>query len=290
MKIGMLMLRHPATRMSPIMPAVVQMLEQWGCEVDIIYPEERVTPLSEVRVEHDLYILKSGTELSLSLAGALHAIGAPILNPYPVAATMRDKIASTRVLQAAGVPVPETYITSHSRQLVSLLDAGPLVLKPYRGSQGRGVHVIWDADELDDVSSDEGPVFAQRYHKPEGEDHKIYVIGDQMFGVKRIFPAKTYQEKVGEPFTISSELREIALRCGRAFGVELFGFDVVMSAGNPYVVDIQSFPGFKGVPDAALRLADYIYSVGQRALSGEPLLSQTMPVSLPAERRTGAGV
>jgi len=277
MKIGMLMLRHPSTRTSPIMPAVVKLLENWGCDVDIIYPEERVTPLSQVRAEHDLYILKSGTELALSLAGALHAVGARILNPYPVAATMRDKIASMRVLEAAGVPVPETYVTSHSRQLADLLDAGPLILKPYRGSQGRGVHVVWDADELDDVASDEGPVFAQRYHKPEGEDHKIYVIGGQMFGVKRVFPAKTYDEKVGQPFTISPELREIALRCGRAFGVELFGFDVVMSNSRPYVVDIQSFPGFKGVPDAALRLADYIYSTGQRALSGEPMFPAVLP-------------
>jgi ribosomal protein S6--L-glutamate ligase len=276
MKIGMLMLRHPPTRISPIMPEVVQLLEKWGCEIQIIYPEERVTPLSHVRAEHDLYILKSGTEMALSLAGALDAVGARIINPYPVAATMRDKIVSMRVLEAAGVPVPETYITSDSRRLASLLDAGPLVLKPYRGSQGRGVHVIWDADELDDVSNDEGPVFAQRYCKPEGEDHKIYVIGDQMFGVKRVFPAKTYAEKIGQPFTVTPEFREIALRCGRAFGVELFGFDVIISNGQPYVVDIQGFPGFKGVPDAALRLADYLYAAGQRAIMGEPLVEAAL--------------
>jgi len=285
MKIGMLMLRHPPTRISPIMPEVVQLLEKWGCEIQIIYPEERVTPLSHVRAEHDLYILKSGTEMALSLAGALDAVGARIINPYPVAATMRDKIVSMRVLEAAGVPVPETYITSDSRRLASLLDAGPLVLKPYRGSQGRGVHVIWDADELDDVSNDEGPVFAQRYYKPEGEDHKIYVIGDQMFGVKRVFPAKTYAEKIGQPFTVTPEFREIALRCGRAFGVELFGFDVIISNGQPYVVDIQGFPGFKGVPDAALRLADYLYAAGQRAIMGEPLVEAALH-----ERRNGAAL
>jgi ribosomal protein S6--L-glutamate ligase len=285
MKIGMLMLRHPPTRISPIMPEVVQLLEKWGCEIQIIYPEERVTPLSHVRAEHDLYILKSGTEMALSLAGALDAVGARIINPYPVAAAMRDKIVSMRVLEAAGVPVPETYITSDSRRLASLLDAGPLVLKPYRGSQGRGVHVIWDADELDDVSNDEGPVFAQRYYKPEGEDHKIYVIGDQMFGVKRVFPAKTYAEKIGQPFTVTPEFREIALRCGRAFGVELFGFDVIISNGQPYVVDIQGFPGFKGVPDAALRLADYLYAAGQRAIMGEPLVEAALH-----ERRNGAAL
>jgi ribosomal protein S6--L-glutamate ligase len=276
MRIGMLMLRHPQTRISPIMPEVVQHLENWGCDVDIIYPEENATSLSTVRVEHDFYVLKSGTELALSLAGCLHAMGARILNPYPIAATMRDKIASTRILQAAGVPVPETYVTSNPRRLASLLDSGPLVLKPYRGSQGRGIHVIWDVEELDDVSNDEGPVFAQRYHKPEGEDHKIYFIGGQMFGVKRMFPAKTYEEKIGTPFSITPELRDIALRCSQAFGVELFGFDVIMSGGLPYVVDIQSFPGFKGVPDAALRLADYIYAAGQRIVGGEPLLSAVL--------------
>ncbi len=271
MKIGMFMLRHPAARKSPIMPEVVQLLSEWGVTVDMIYPEERVTTLAAMRAEHDLYVLKSGTEMALSLAGALHAVGANILNPYPVAVAMRDKIAATRVLQAAGVPVPETYVTSHPKHFAGLLDFGPLVLKPYRGSQGRGVRVIWDADELDNLPADEGPVFAQRYYKPEGEDRKIYCIGGQLFGVLRVWPAKTYNEKIGQPFTITPELRDIALRCGQAFGIELYGLDVIISDGKPYVVDIQSFPGFKGIPDAALRIADYIYTAAQRAMVGEPL-------------------
>jgi len=271
-KIGMIMLRHPATRKSPIMPEVVRLLVEWGATVELIYPEERVTDLAAVRPELDLYVLKSGTELALSLAGALHAVGANILNPYPVAAILRDKIPSTRILQAADVPVPETYVSSNPRHFAPFLEAGPLVLKPYRGSQGRGVRVVWDADELDDIPADEGPVFMQRYHKPEGVDRKIYCIGGQLFGVLRVWPAQTYEEKVGQPFTITPELRDIALRCGRALGVELYGLDVIISEGKPYVVDIQSFPGFKGVPDADLRVADYIYAAAQRALCGQPLL------------------
>jgi hypothetical protein len=35
--------------------------------------------------------------------------------------------------------------------------------------------------------------------------------------------------------------------------------DVVESGGVPYVVDMSSFPGFKGVPHAALRVADHLY-------------------------------
>jgi ribosomal protein S6--L-glutamate ligase len=66
-------------------------------------------------------------------------------------------------------------------------------------------------------------------------------------------------------------MSEITLRCGRAFGVDLFGLDIILSGGRPYVVDINTFPGFKGVPDAAKVLAAYIHSAAERALGGERL-------------------
>lgn len=273
MKIGLLTLRHPPTSMSQLTPEIVRLLSTWGVAVDLIYPEEEVINLAELQVEHDLYILKSGTDLALSLAGALHAAGAKILNPYPIASLLRDKIAVTRGLQAAGVPTPETYVTAHPNQLAPLLNRGPLVLKPYRGSQGRGIQVVWDAEELDNIPTNRGPIFAQRYYEPQGRDRKIYCIDQEVFGVMRIWPARTYAEKMGEPFTITPELRELALCCGRAFGLALYGIDLIISDGRPYVVDVNSFPGFKGVPDAALRLADYIYAAGRRVLNGEPLVA-----------------
>jgi ribosomal protein S6--L-glutamate ligase len=264
--------RHPRSKVSPIMPEVVELLTGWGEEVETICPDDELTPLSDLRVEHDVYVLKSGSELALSLAGALHEAGATIVNPYPVAAACRDKVIATSVLQSAGVPTPETYLAAHVSELAPLLDEGPLVAKPYRGTNGVGVHTVWDPDQLDDVAQG-GVIFAQRYHKPEGRDRKIYVIGGQVFGVKRVWPARTYEEKLGEPFIITRELREIALACGRAFGIELYGLDIIMSDGRPYVVDISSFPGFKGVPDASLRLADYLYAAAERALRGEPAVS-----------------
>jgi ribosomal protein S6--L-glutamate ligase len=267
MKIGLITFRHEVTKKSPILPELVSLLAEWGAMVEMIYPEERTTELSTMDAGHDLYVLKSGSELALSYAGALTTRGATIINSYQVSAMMRDKIVATSVLMSAGVPVPETFIGSHPRQFTSALEE-PLVVKPYRGSQGRGVRVVWEPEELEAGGSDGGPSFAQRYHAPEGEDRKIYCIGGQLFGVLRKWPAKTYEDKIGKPFTITPELRDISLACGRAFGVDLFGLDVIISEGKPYVVDIQSFPGFKGVPDAGRRLADYIFTVGHRVTTG----------------------
>lgn len=256
--------RHASGRLSPVMAELIAFLREWAVDVTLIHPEEDVTDLAHVCVDHDLYVLKSSTELSLSYAGALDALGARMINPYPVTVHCRDKIVATRILQAAGVPVPETYVTADAGRLAPLLDGGPLVVKPYRGAKGHGVRVVWDADELGDLPAGDGPLYAQRYHEPSGRDRKLYCIGGQLFGVKRVWPARTYAEKLGEPFTLTPQLRGIALRCAAAFGTELFGLDVIESGDRAYVVDINPFPGFKGVPEVSLRLADYVYAAAQR--------------------------
>ena len=227
--------------------------------------------MSRVRVEHDLYVLRKMSGLALSLAGALHQQGAAIVNPYPASAALRDKIIASRVLQAAGVPTPATYVALHPDQLAPLLEEGPLVVKPYQGGGGHHVRIVRSPAELENVETrGREPVFGQRYLPHDGRDRKIYAIGDRLFGVKKVFPRRTDDEKRGEPFALTPELREIALRCGRAFGIDLYGIDIVESEGRPYVVDMDSLPGYKGVPDAPRLLAEYICAAAERAAQGQP--------------------
>src|SRR2546429_7958040 len=97
-------------------------------------------------------------------------------------------------------------------------------------------------------------------------------IGGRIFGVKKVFPRRTEAEKHGEPFTPTPELCEIARRCGRAFGIDFYSVDIIESEGKPYVVDMCSIPGCRGVPDGAARLASYLYAAAERAARGQPLL------------------
>jgi len=257
---------------NPNILEMIRLLSQRGVKLDLIYPEKQVIDLSNVTVENDLYLLKSGTDAAMSLAGTLHAIGAATLNPYPTVALLRNKIIVMRVLQAAGVPTPQTFMANEIGDLVPLLDSGPLIIKPYRGSRGAGISIVANPAELNNLPTD-GPILAQSYLKPDGLDYKIFNIGGQLFGVKRVFPLRTYEDKIGEPFTLTPELEEIALRCGRAFGIDLFGMDVIFSNGAPYVVDVNKFGSYMGVPNAPCLLADYIYASCERVLNGELLLS-----------------
>ena len=243
-------------------------LAESGVVVDVIHPVTQALELSQVRAECDLYVLKKISRLSLSLAGALHARGAVIVNPYPVTVALRDKIVTAKILQSAGVPTPAAYVAAHPHELAPFLDGGPLVVKPYQGSDGVGVRVVRSLAELASVRDGRDPVFAQRYHQPEGRDRKIYVVGDQLFGVKKPFPAKTEAEQRGEPFTPSPELCDIARRCGQAFGIDFYSVDIIESEGKPYVVDMSSIPGCGGVPDAPQHLASYLIAAAERAARG----------------------
>ena len=265
MKIGVITKREKATKSGSVMQESIGLLMARGVVFEMIYPEDGAIDIASIANDCDLYLLKSGTEAALALAGVLDSIGARILNPYPTVVAMRDKIISTKMLQAAGVPLPETWFATKPEQLAALLAAGPIVVKPFwAASQGRGVQVIRTVDELSSVENTEGVIFAQRYNQPDGRDHKLYVIGDEVFGVRRVWPPKTLEDKLGEPFEVDGEMKEIALRCGRAFGVGLYGVDVITSGGKPFVVDINTFPGFKGVPGAAKLLADYVINAAAR--------------------------
>ena len=109
MRVGFLMCRQPDA--APlIMREVASQLTDWGGDVVVLDLEPDVTDLAQVRVDCDLYALKSVTEASLGLAGVLESLGATVLNTYRVTRTIEDKPLAVRLLRSAGVPVPDTYL------------------------------------------------------------------------------------------------------------------------------------------------------------------------------------
>jgi ribosomal protein S6--L-glutamate ligase len=236
-----------------------------------------ITRPDRLLVEHDLYLLKSHTELSLSLAGVLAAQGARLLNPYESCLAAQDKIVASRRLRAAGVPVPRVWVTGELERLGPVVAERPLVVKPYRGHRGVDVTVVRTAADLAALGRPAVPMLVQEHIDGPGEDLKVYVVGTEVFAVRKPFSPTSFT-RPGRPCDVDGELREIARSCGRALGLGLYGLDLIEGRDGPVVVDVNTFPGYKGVPDVAPLIADYVegYALGRVDLQ--------LPDSSPAGR------
>jgi ribosomal protein S6--L-glutamate ligase len=256
-RIGLIVRSDRLWRPGHLVPELVRNLEVRRARVDVVDPDQEPLRLHDLRPAADLYVLTSSSTAALSYAGALEGCGAALLTSYATAAACRDKIVQTARLARAGVPVPASWLTQEPDLLTSELEAGPLVCKDPRGSRGEGVHVVRRREELRGLPTGT-PWLVMRYHPPDGPDLKMYRIGEQVYGVARVFPARTLRQKVGRPVTVTRDLRDLVMRCSDAFDTPVCGVDVIRSRGRAWVVDMSSFPGFKGVPEAPTRIGNVI--------------------------------
>jgi len=268
MRIFFMLVRRVPDVPSPILVEVFDILRSRGFDVQSGIAEDMLAQPDRLVARHDLYVLKSHTELSLSLAGVLHAQGARLLNPYPSCSTTQNKILTAQRLQAAGVSVPRSWVTGDTGLLCELVEETPLIFKPYLGHRGAGIQIARNRDELARVGLGDTPVLAQEYIAGRGEDLKVYVVGDEVFAVRKPFSQSSFT-RPGRPCAVTPEVAELARRCGAALGLGLYGLDVIESPRRPFVVDVNYFPGYKGVPGAAPLIAGYIesYAEGTRRLS-----------------------
>lgn len=278
MKLYFMLVRRMPPVPSPILMEVSEKLRDRGYSVDSGIAEEMLVRSDAIKPEHDLYLLKSHTELTLSLAGILHDQGAQILNPYPSCMPLQDKLIVSSRLRDADIPAPRAWTTADLSLLVPLLEKGPLIMKPHRGHRGAGIHILHRPMDLALVPRPKSPVIIQEYIQGSGEDLKVYVIGENVFAVRKPFSPTSFS-KPGRPVPVTGTVRDIALRCGRIFGLGLYGLDLIESQSGPVVVDINYFPGYKGVPDAAPLIADYIdeYARGDFKLDSPAALSSEKP-------------
>lgn len=279
MRLFFMLVRRVPPVPSPVLVEVFELLARRGFRIESGIAEELVVRPEHLAMEHDLYLLKSHTELSLSLAAVLATQGAPMLNPYRCCAATQDKIVAARRLRAARVPAPRSWVTGDLSLLRGLLDETPLIVKPHRGHRGAGITVVRTESELASLSPTDTPMLVQEYVEGSREDLKVYAVGEQVFAVRKPFSASSFTV-AGRPVPVTKDLREIAISCGRILGLGLYGLDLVESPEGPLVVDVNYFPGYKGVPDVAPVIADYIedFANGSESLSLPELETAAEPV------------
>src|SRR5437867_7886933 len=226
-----------------VLADVFSILKQKGFQIEIGIAESLLLRPENLSVKHDLYILKSHTDLWLSLAGVLHFQGARLLNPYLACLATQNKIMTASRLRSAGVPIPRSWVTGDLKLLLSLASERQLIMKPYDGRRGNGIRIVNDRRELESVPPPRRPMLVQEY-VAGGDELKVYVVGDEVFAMRR--PSST--NGCGRPRAacpVSPKLPRIALRRGQISALRLHALAVVVRPERAVVADLHYSPGYR---------------------------------------------
>lgn len=209
----------------------------------------------------DIYLLKSHSPQALELAHALELDGRLVVNSWSSSLACQDRTLMTTQMQAAHLPWP------HTRTFATLAEAAhdpslssastwPLIIKSRFSHRGDLVDKLASKEQLVALLADwsQEPIVFQEFIAGDGWDIKLWVIDRQVFAARRRTPLEPGASKEDFPISaaeLPSAWRELALAIGDAFKMPLYGVDLLITAEGPLIVDVNAFPGFRGVPGSS---------------------------------------
>ncbi|WTW98286.1 hypothetical protein OG216_35310 [Streptomycetaceae bacterium NBC_01309] len=240
---------------------VVRRLVSWGHDIDVVEPGRSLVALDELLGRgHDAWVLKTvsgGPGLSLFEAAA--AAGITTINDARAVRAVRDKTIAAAVARRHALPCPETGFAATPEVLARLgAERFPLVVKPVGGNSGRAVRLVHCARELavaQEALRGEGFLLVQPYVVNSGVDYKVYSLGGEIHATVRASPLHPERAVRQREVPLPDDLARVVARVGEAYGLDLFGVDVVEGPAGWTVVDVNDFPSFRAVPDAVTRVA-----------------------------------
>jgi ribosomal protein S6--L-glutamate ligase len=198
----------------------------------------------------------------LALIGWAETRGALTINKREAIASVHNKAHMSIAFASAGIPIPQTFFGSVEQLAREIPPSSyPIILKPIFGDNSRGLLVINSPEEMAATDWPEPVALAQRYFQTDGYDLKLYGIGDEIWAVRKASPfnaRKEGQESKDGLAPITPELTDLGRRCGRLFGLDLFGVDCIETEDGVLVIEINDYPNYTNVPDANERLAEYV--------------------------------
>jgi ribosomal protein S6--L-glutamate ligase len=278
-----------------VMPmAVAEELIARGHDVDVLEPQATATCLSALTRYGDTayaaFILKTVTDgPGVSLLEAASAVGVATINNARAVRLVRDKGVAAAAARRHGIAFPVTYFVARAELLNTIPhEHYPLVVKPNNGSSNRDVFRVETPAQLAELRLDEaGDRFflAQPYIENSGVDYKLYNTGSDVFAVLKRSPLHTSGPSDARLLEVPPDLDEITRLIGRTFGLDIYGVDVVETTDGWVVLDVNDFPSFREVPDAARLMATTIEDIAQRAYAERELSHlRSIRVPLPAKR------
>jgi ribosomal protein S6--L-glutamate ligase len=208
----------------------------------------------------DLYLLKSHAPQALDLAHALEQNRALVVNSWASSVACQDRVLMAQRMREANLPWPYTWSFATLGSMLSDRDfltslPFPLIIKSYYSHRGDLVDKVDSIEQLEVLAAEwsQEPVVLQEFAAGDGWDIKLWVIDQQIFAARRRTTLEANASKEDFPIApqeLPRDWASIALEIGRVFNMRLYGVDLLITERGPMIVDVNSFPGFRGVPGA----------------------------------------
>ncbi|WP_371650304.1 MULTISPECIES: RimK family alpha-L-glutamate ligase [unclassified Streptomyces] len=273
---------------------VIRQLVDWGHRVDVLRPGGSLLRMSEAvsAGSHDAWVLKTvsgGPGLTLLEAAA--AVGLTTVNDARSIRGVRDKALAAAIGRSRGLPMPTTYAAAVPELLAEIPESEfPLVVKPADGSAGRGVCLVPSPDRLAAMTGQlagQGMLVAQPYVPNSGVDLKVYCVGGELYATERCSPLHPDHAVRERQVALSAEVAATVAQVGAVYGLDLYGVDVLLGPDGPVVVDVNDFPSFRQVPQAAERVARAVLELARTGRGSGP---DAFPAARIPEQQPGAAV
>lgn len=202
-------------------------------------------------------VLRGRSQPLLRRAEQFWKAGVPIIDAPKAIRQVRNKVKMTRLLHKHGLPIPRAWVGTDLPEVVPA-EAYPVIAKPIRGDNARGIQIHTTSTELASHLDDDPALLVQPYLPSSGVDLKLYVIGESITAVHKPSPVTDrITSRIGAT-EVTPMMVDIVHRCREAFGLTLFGVDCLEIDGVLVVIEVNDFPNFTAVPDAGELLADHV--------------------------------
>ena len=251
-----------------ILRSVVEGLQRLGYPVRVI-AEDDLRNLSPRQVS-DEYAAVIHMARRLASLTRLSQLAVPVFNrPQGVTTVSQSRELTLTLLRQAGVQVPDWWAYDPEEdemfqcepRLQQLL---PGWVKAMRADGARPTDVTWVETPLQadsciiELSAESVPDIVVTHHV-EGDLLKVYCVGDRCW---TFYPQEQGYSKFGDAERHNTPLRHTAVRAerlkstaeavARTFGLQVFGFDAIVSPdGNLVVIDVNDWPSFSSCREEA---------------------------------------
>ncbi|TMI88796.1 MAG: alpha-L-glutamate ligase [Bacillati bacterium ANGP1] len=226
----------------------------------------------EARSLADLYLLKGHSLPALEVGHHLEQRGALVVNNWASSMACQDRVLMAERMKRARLPFPRIWSCPSladvrtQRRLLSTLRF-PLMVKSRYSRRGDLVDKVQDMEQVHRLAGRWGnePVILQDVVHSDGWDIRGWVIDQQIFVARRRTPLEAGDPTQFLPVpaeTIPGDWRSLMRETGRAFDLHLFSVDLLMTDQGPCIVDVDSFPGFRGAAGAVSALIALIERLG----------------------------